>query len=903
MIFISYRKADTQAVVDHLAEKLKSVFGATAVFKDDRDLRAGERWPDRLEQEVLARAVLLAVIGPNWLTALDDDGRRRLDDPGDWVRREISTALNHGRRVIVLLVQSARMPTKRGLPADCPLQKLPDLQALPLRCGADFETDLAKLIEELRAVLPAAPPAAPASVTATWAGPTPRPLPPRPPVCFGRAAPLAELLDTLLPAKPDAKVPATPVGGVGGIGKSTFVLTALHDERVHARYGDRRHFVRLDGATNRSAVAAAVAESVGLPLGEALEARLLDFLGRGGPRLLVLDNAETPLLADDRTETEELLRALAGVPSLAVVATLRGAYPLGPGWRLPLELRRLDDVAARQAFLAGTSGLFADDPGLDDLLRELDGWPLAVTLLAYQARFYADLQELADGWRKKRAALLTKGVKRREADLGASIEMSLGCPHLTGGARRLLALLGILPDGICRADLAELVPPDGAEAAAALRRVGGLAFDEGPRLRVLAPVREYLAEHFPTQVADCERAVVFYCRRAAVEGQRVGYEGGADASARVAAETGNCVAMVRLGLKAADPEPAFKGAFGLAGFSRFSGVDLSAILLEAELAARDAGNRQRQGDCIQRRGHLALARSEYDEARRCFQEARALYERVGSVKGEAICILRLGDIALVRSGYAEAQRCYEEARALFGRLGSVIGEVDCIRGLGYLALNRSEQAKAQRCYEEARLLLQGDNYEDAGLLVTGTQATSSAREFGRIRSIQALGDLALSRSEHEEARRCYEEARPLYQRIGYILGEANCLKGLGELALRGCDHVEARRCYEAAQPLYQRVGDVLGEADCLQGLGSLAHNEGNGALARNLYERALALYQRIPNPFFLGLTHRLLARSSEAAEREGHVQAARAAWTGIDRTDLVAELDQEFGPTLDSSIR
>ena len=52
-------------------------------LQDDRDLRGGERWPDRLRQEVLNCRVLLAVVGPGWLTALDEDGRRRLDDPQD----------------------------------------------------------------------------------------------------------------------------------------------------------------------------------------------------------------------------------------------------------------------------------------------------------------------------------------------------------------------------------------------------------------------------------------------------------------------------------------------------------------------------------------------------------------------------------------------------------------------------------------------------------------------------------------------------------------------------------------------------------------------------------------------------------------------------------------------------
>src|SRR5262249_44819076 len=163
----------------------------------------------------------------------------------------------------VLLVGSATMPDKRGLPKNCPLQQIPDIQYLPLRSGRDFDSDLTRLIDRLDTLL-----------TPSHSSPVPatKPLPPRPAVCFGRAVQLAELLATLLPPTSGAKVPATPVGGIGGIGKSTFVLTALHDERVRARYQDRRHFARLDGATTRSGVVAAIAECVGLPLGEALEA-------------------------------------------------------------------------------------------------------------------------------------------------------------------------------------------------------------------------------------------------------------------------------------------------------------------------------------------------------------------------------------------------------------------------------------------------------------------------------------------------------------------------------------------------------------------------------------------------------------------------------------------------------
>src|SRR3954471_13617275 len=120
MIFINYRKADTQDVVDNLAKELKRHFGETDVFKDDKDLHGGERWPDRLREELQRRKVLLAVVGGKWLTTHDEHGRRRSDDEEDWVRQEICPALSSGKRVYVLLVGAAKPLSKPGLPKDCP---------------------------------------------------------------------------------------------------------------------------------------------------------------------------------------------------------------------------------------------------------------------------------------------------------------------------------------------------------------------------------------------------------------------------------------------------------------------------------------------------------------------------------------------------------------------------------------------------------------------------------------------------------------------------------------------------------------------------------------------------------------------------------------------------------------
>lgn len=145
-IFISYRRGDGAAAARRLHDFLGARFGEASVFIDVETIEAGADFAEVIDTKVRLCDGLVAVIGEAWLAAADAEGRRRLDDPTDWVRLEIATALDRGVKVIPVLVDGARMPAERELPA--PLAPLARHQAVDLR-SERFEQDAGRLAAAL----------------------------------------------------------------------------------------------------------------------------------------------------------------------------------------------------------------------------------------------------------------------------------------------------------------------------------------------------------------------------------------------------------------------------------------------------------------------------------------------------------------------------------------------------------------------------------------------------------------------------------------------------------------------------------------------------------------------------------------------------------------------------------
>jgi TIR domain len=129
-IFLSYRRQDAAPYACLLQVELRERIPDAPVFMDLDSIEAGADFAGVIGEAIGSCAVMVALIGRQWATLADEEGHRRLDNPDDYVRFEIQTALERGVRVIPVLVDGARPLRQQQLPAE--LQKLARLNAFEL---------------------------------------------------------------------------------------------------------------------------------------------------------------------------------------------------------------------------------------------------------------------------------------------------------------------------------------------------------------------------------------------------------------------------------------------------------------------------------------------------------------------------------------------------------------------------------------------------------------------------------------------------------------------------------------------------------------------------------------------------------------------------------------------------
>lgn len=149
LVFISYRRTDAQQAALGLYLQLRARVGPRHVFMDRSGIAAGDVWPKRLREAIAQASVVFALMGPGWLKASDEYGRRRLDMADDWVRSELACAIETGKPIIpVMLGGVDKMAPPQALPDS--LRPIADRQSYTLRddhWDSDFNDLVRYLVE------------------------------------------------------------------------------------------------------------------------------------------------------------------------------------------------------------------------------------------------------------------------------------------------------------------------------------------------------------------------------------------------------------------------------------------------------------------------------------------------------------------------------------------------------------------------------------------------------------------------------------------------------------------------------------------------------------------------------------------------------------------------------------
>ncbi|KAJ7894486.1 hypothetical protein B0H14DRAFT_2431688 [Mycena olivaceomarginata] len=265
--------------------------------------------------------------------------------------------------------------------------------------------------------------------------------------------------------------------------KTTCAKAVLHHPDI-TKY-EHRFFVLADSATSSTELATQIGFHIGLKPAKDLTKPVVQYFANGPSALLILVNLETTWeLMESCGKVEEFLSLLADVAHLALIITMQGAErPAKVRWTCPFlqPLGPISDNAARQTFMVITDGA-----------HEMD-------LIAHLVN-YEGCSNVLTRWETEKTSLLSQGRDGRSS-LDASIPISFSSPRIQSspGAKDLLSLLSILPDGLSDKELVQSkVLTEDPLGCKAVLPATSLAYNDNKKcLKLLAPIQEHIQQICP----------------------------------------------------------------------------------------------------------------------------------------------------------------------------------------------------------------------------------------------------------------------------------------------------------------------------------------------------------------------------------------------------------------------
>jgi hypothetical protein len=308
------------------------------------------------------------------------------------------------------------------------------------------------------------------------------------------------------------------ITGGPGMGKTTVAVAGSYDERLIEKFGERRVFVNLENRTDPLEVFILLAAELGLspePTQSATLAAIRYSCGQESA-FAILDNAEG-LIEANEPQTRGILGLLRDTAGLSFVVTSRESLSALAGWEKIDDLPPLALNESHELFCKIATSVKNDDPDLEPLLIALDGHALSLTIMASRVDSDLTLGPMLKRWEQEKAELLRQpgAQENRHNSVVASLRVSLTSKHMSVMAKRLLAILGFLPDGIPAGGLKAFLGHEdrrikATESDAAnevLRRLRLVAPRPDGAIKLLNPLREVVSLERPLGGEDLQRVV------------------------------------------------------------------------------------------------------------------------------------------------------------------------------------------------------------------------------------------------------------------------------------------------------------------------------------------------------------------------------------------------------------